>query len=240
MGVVGRWPFPPLSHALQRGGVTPQGHPYGFTRKELSSTARSSLEDSYRFARSGGSKTLASLPSTERLSWGSSKIPLHRRHKMSPLPNEPSPVLRCAACQAAHSFRPCRSTRLRRFPPHHASQVCCTLQPVMGFAVFRSSLAGHEVPRDGCEVSPQRRKPFEAFPSPVAVPRHRGPSLLVVGRASLPFGAEAPTPSIPSSTSRCCSTGEAVTNALPLPAECCTLLPWASRSGTRSGPTRRS
>lgn len=67
-------------------------------------------------------------------------MPLHRHHLVSPLPNEPSPVLRCAACQAAHSFRPCRSTRLRRFPPHHAPQVCCTLQPVMGFAVFRPSL----------------------------------------------------------------------------------------------------
>jgi hypothetical protein len=111
-------------------------------RQERSVSARFFFEDSYRFARSGWSEALASLPSTELLSWGSSKMPLHRHHLVSPLPNEPSLVLRCAACQAAHSFRPCRSTRLRRFPPHHAPQVCCTLQPVMGFAVFRCSLVG--------------------------------------------------------------------------------------------------
>jgi hypothetical protein len=35
-------------------------------------------------------------------------------------------------------FRPCRSSRLRRFAPHTASQVCCTLQPVIGFAWFRA------------------------------------------------------------------------------------------------------
>lgn len=87
-------------------------------------------------------------------SWGSSKIPIHRHHHRSPLPNEPSPVLRCAACQAVHSFRPCRSTRLRRFPPPVASQVCCTLQPIIGFAVFQSTRVRHKFARDGRGISP--------------------------------------------------------------------------------------
>lgn len=171
---------------------------------------------------------------------GLSKIPLHRHHPASPLPNEPSPVLRRDAYQASRSFRPCRFTRLRRFTPHWASQVCCTLQPVMGFAVFRSSRPGREVPGDVCEVSPLRRMPFEAFPSPAAASCHHDPCLLAVGPESPTAGTEIPRRPSPSATSRRCSTDEAVANALPLPAECCPLLPWASRSGTYSGPAGRS
>jgi len=110
----------------------------------------------------------------------------------------------------------------------------------MGFAVFRSSQAGREVPRDVCEESPQRRMPFEAFPSPAAASCHHDPCLLAVGPESPTAGTEIPRRPTPSAASRLCSTDEAVANALPLPAECCPLLPWASRSGTRSGPTRRS
>jgi len=39
-------------------------------------------------------------------------------------------------CQTSRTFRPCRSSRLRRFAPHAAPQVCCTLQPAMGFEPF--------------------------------------------------------------------------------------------------------
>jgi hypothetical protein len=34
------------------------------------------------------------------------------------------------------SFRPCRSSRLRRLAPPGTSQVCCTLKPIVGFAMF--------------------------------------------------------------------------------------------------------
>lgn len=108
-------------------------------------------------------------------------MPLHRHHLGSPLPDEPSPVLRCTACQAVHSCRPCRSTRLRRFTPPGASQVCCTLQPIMGFAVFRSTRARLEVVRDEAG-SPLQRMPFEAFPSQVAVTCHHVPCPPVVAR----------------------------------------------------------
>jgi hypothetical protein len=39
-------------------------------------------------------------------------------------------------CQAQHTFRPCRSSRLRRFTPHAAVQVYCTLLPALGFGLF--------------------------------------------------------------------------------------------------------
>ena len=38
------------------------------------------------------------------------------------------------SCHTPDSFRPCRSSRLRRFAPLDASQVCCTLKPIVGFA----------------------------------------------------------------------------------------------------------
>jgi hypothetical protein len=42
------------------------------------------------------------------------------------------------SCQAPDSFRPCRSSRLRRFAPPGTSQVCCTLKPILGFATFQA------------------------------------------------------------------------------------------------------
>lgn len=39
-------------------------------------------------------------------------------------------------CHTRHTFRPCRSTRLRRFTPQCAARVYCTSLPAMGFAVF--------------------------------------------------------------------------------------------------------
>jgi hypothetical protein len=46
------------------------------------------------------------------------------------------------ACHSSNSFRPCRSSRLRRFSPRVAVQVCCTLQPTMGFARLRAPKLG--------------------------------------------------------------------------------------------------
>lgn len=39
-------------------------------------------------------------------------------------------------CHLPGSFRPRRSSRPRRFTPHPDLQVCCALQPAMGFATF--------------------------------------------------------------------------------------------------------
>jgi hypothetical protein len=43
------------------------------------------------------------------------------------------------SCHAPDSFRPCRSSRLRRLAPPGTFQVCCTLKPIMGFAKFPAS-----------------------------------------------------------------------------------------------------
>lgn len=164
-------------------------------------------------------------------SWGSSKIPFHRHHLGSPLLDEPSLILRRAAYQAARSFRPCRSTRLRRFTPPKASQVCCTLQPILGFAVFQSSRVRLKVIRDGRGISSTARalrsfslaNSSDASPRPLALP----PS----------YSTYVPPPPfdgagrhVDHSTSGLCSSCEAAANAPPLPVECCPLLPWASRS----------
>lgn len=41
-----------------------------------------------------------------------------------------------ARYQLANSFRPCRSSRLRRFTPHEAVRVCCAPLSTMGFTWF--------------------------------------------------------------------------------------------------------
>jgi hypothetical protein len=51
-------------------------------------------------------------------------------------------------CQLPSSFRPCRSSRLRRLSPRSALQVCCTLQPTMGFATFQVRQSTRHPPRD--------------------------------------------------------------------------------------------
>jgi hypothetical protein len=89
------------------------------------------------------------------LSWGCQRLPLHRHLRMVFTPGDPAAPESCRlvcprgdappdavppsarSCQPPGSFRPCRSSRLRRFPPPHALQVCCTLKPIMGFATFR-------------------------------------------------------------------------------------------------------
>jgi hypothetical protein len=81
--------------------------------------------------------------------------------------------LRHGGNQPPCTFRPCRSSRLRRFTPRHPLQVCCTLQPVIGFAVFR--VTRHRHPATASEDAmlviehrgtfPSGAIPFEAFPS---------------------------------------------------------------------------
>jgi hypothetical protein len=80
----------------------------------------------------------------------------------SPRDTEPPSV---RSCHVPDSFRPCRSSRLRRFAPPGTSQVCCTLKPIMGFAKLQVVGARwlHLVPTDrsrSCE-SPS---PLHQFP----------------------------------------------------------------------------
>jgi len=90
-------------------------------------------------------------------------------------------------CQPPCLFRPCRSSRLRRFSPRDPSQVCFTLQPVLRFAPFQTFgiiaparlRAVRPTPRFS-PAAPCSRTPSRAFPSSSAVPRHRGPCLHAV------------------------------------------------------------
>lgn len=78
-----------------------------------------------------------------------------------PLQRGPKPSLRREPYHSSRSFRPCRSSRLRRFSPPDDSRVCCTPQPDLGFAMFRACLPKQD-------RRSRWRPPFEAFPSSAA------------------------------------------------------------------------
>jgi len=264
-----------------------------------------------------------------------------RVHSQPLLPRERRPSVRI--CHNPDSFRPCRFSRLRRFSPRFALQVCCTLLPAMGFATFpvlagscsRCEILSSDVvspplrstgtrsfrtaqppqPRQVACCCPQVRpwnlagacchapavrrglavlpavagaprcrgvptlrarvattsrgaaptlpsklrwgwaggspsavafpcgaSPFGAFPSSVAVPRHRGRCLLaVVPRpATMSFCAlpriRTGTLSRPSASRRC-STEESVAPC-SVAATPCSMLPWACVSFSRTAPRR--
>jgi hypothetical protein len=133
--------------------------------------------------------------------------------------------------QPPSSFRPCRSTRLRRFSPLSTLQVYCTLQPAMGFAMF----LGLSLPR--CpkaavarSLHPRWRRPFGAFPSLTAAPCHHGPCPLAVPRRlagrSVRVAARFPSGSSGQPTSGLCSARESVADGSALPPSRRSLLPW--------------
>jgi hypothetical protein len=146
--------------------------------------------------------------------WRASCCPVVRRLWGSRIRSRPS----ARRCHPSNAFRPCRFSRLRRLSPLSRLQVCCTLLPTMGFAMFqvqcfaslgssrkeRGRAPGDLLLRRGAvclrPLPPSARtsekvlalgaserwaltkpvtipngvSPFEAFPSPTAVPRHRG------------------------------------------------------------------
>lgn len=70
------------------------------------------------------------------LSWGFPKIAspsVSAPHVHSQMVAHPS----ARRCHPSRVFRPCRSSRLRRFSPCDPLQVCCALQPILRFAPFR-------------------------------------------------------------------------------------------------------
>jgi len=120
------------------------------------------------------------------LSWGFPKIsspPASTPRVHSQMVAHPS----ARGCQPSYMFRPCRSSRLRRFSPRDPSQVYCALQPVLRFAPFPTfgviAPACLHAVRPTPQSSPAALRscaPFRAFPSSSAVPCHHGPCLLTV------------------------------------------------------------
>jgi len=89
--------------------------------------------------------------------------------------NTPLPSAR--SCQPPSSFRPCRSSRLRRFALLDTLQVCCTLQPIMGFATFQGiARLSSRLP---CATTSRRSSPQRGVGERYAEHRHsRGASTL--------------------------------------------------------------
>jgi hypothetical protein len=71
-------------------------------------------------------------------SHGVQRSPLRRYKCCASTPGAAEAAPSARRRQPPSSFRPCRSTRLRRFTPLSTLQVYCTLQPAMGFAMFLS------------------------------------------------------------------------------------------------------
>ena len=115
------------------------------------------------------------LPSSTSLDLGSSHgvvidPPLHRYGRLVSTPGTSAAPKSCRrgrlrgdtpcgaeapsarSCHLPDSFRPCRSSRLRRFAPPGTFQVCCTLKPILGFArlqVVGAHLVHHPRPVRG-------------------------------------------------------------------------------------------
>jgi hypothetical protein len=129
-------------------------------------------------------------PTGGLLSWGSSILPLRRHdcrcvHSRMNRRSSFGPELPRSRLVPSLPFLPAPTVCSAAKPdpktwPLGSSQVCCTLQPTVGFAPFRTSWDPKISPRTtlvvrGCRSRPRRRGPFEAFSSPVAALRHRGP-----------------------------------------------------------------
>jgi hypothetical protein len=68
-------------------------------------------------------------------------------------------------CHLPDSFRPCRSSRLRRFAPPRAFQVCCALVPIVGFArLLLSQPLPRPFPRFRCAIAQVSRLALPVSP----------------------------------------------------------------------------
>jgi len=98
-------------------------------------------------------------------------------------------------------FRPRGLSPPRRLAPRLRSQVCCTLQPVLGFTIFRASASWSML--HPARPSRSRTNPSKSLSS-AAAPRHRGRCSLAVapephaaGRADDPQSLDEPECSSP-------------------------------------------
>jgi hypothetical protein len=64
-------------------------------------------------------------------------------------PPKRHPLLSARVYHSPNSFRPCRSSRLRRFTPRSILQAYCILQPIMGFTTFQAFSSRRPVKPEG-------------------------------------------------------------------------------------------
>jgi hypothetical protein len=94
------------------------------------------------------------------------RSPLHRHHPRESTPVRTEVLPSAWACHVPDSFRSRRSSRPQRFSPRATSQVCCTLQPVMGFASFQ---VGARDPKSPCvHTLPRGVITLQSFPLAVS------------------------------------------------------------------------
>jgi len=119
------------------------------------------------------------------------RSPLHQYQRRTSAPSFQTVMDGCPPparrCHSPRALRPCRSTRLRRFPPCDPLQVYCTLQPVLRFALFQTVFERHRchaLLRGALETPgpPQGRVSHPSEPSP-----RRPPYRVTAALALLPF-----------------------------------------------------
>jgi hypothetical protein len=92
-----------------------------------------SFEDTFRFARSAAPSQPKLMGERTPLMGFIQRTPLRRHCARASTPSGPKPTF-ALSLPSSESFRPYRSSRLRRFSPRVYLRVCCTPQPTMGFA----------------------------------------------------------------------------------------------------------
>lgn len=172
---------------------------------------RDPCSEAFRFARSGRSRSIRRSTSTFRTPLlGFIDRPFVDMTVAASTPVQAVAWTSARDCQVPRTFRSCRSSRLQRFPPQRADpkihsfdgpRVCCTPQPTMGFAKFRTPWLGlaAEPPtrrswtRRSGEVVPCGGDPSKRSPPRQPRPcRHRASSFRTwsrspAGRALSPF-----------------------------------------------------
>ena len=120
---------------------------------------------------------------------------LRRHPPLASCPDFPEGSSSASCCQTLRTFRPCRSSRLRRLAPRAAPQVCCTLQPAMGFERFPS-----RPPRtcvSTCARSPRlshARSSHPSKPFPPYKPRRVTATVAISPSSCALFPASSPRP----------------------------------------------
>jgi hypothetical protein len=160
-------------------------------------------------------------------------------------------------CHSPGSFRPCRSSRLRRLAPPRAFQVCCTLEPIMGFATFQVRRASCGPRPAGLGLSPSSDRtavratlagaPPAAPPRPLcprAEGERRGDQSRTGFRRTIPCGASpfgafpsptaAPRQPPPPSRTPCAPSGSGDPSLLVRPER--VSVPWSRATATLAFP----